>query len=834
MPSSFIDPSYGAVDAGRELRLGAKLIGPDVGVLVPPVASLVAFRRGRLARVADRRATGLQRHGLGRAPVARQCADPRVVLEVEDVAGYSEAVAADGRVNEVVALRGEVSTAVGCATAGSERVAVDNGVGHDDLAAVLEDPSGGAGPRAVAVGDVCRDRHAVQARRRKQIEAAGFGGGVVVRHRRVGHGELSKGNQAAASGPSRIRVRGDVAADRRSRHLRLDRLPDASTLQARAVAADGAVRERQLAGRRVDAAAVQRRDVPRDPAMVEPEEATADLDAAAEAGAVAVDDRDTLELRVVLGRHCGVLEDRPVDVIGVDRRELLRLAGDGDRIGDVEVARGGVIGPGGRALQYIALAGELDLVPPGTGIRGDQGLAQRAVLRRALARHVVFGLPGHVDLRLRDAGADERQGESDRHDCPPSRHRGRVSHVASLGSMPNRLAAETSPYLLQHKDNPVDWHPWGDEALKRARDEDRPLLVSIGYSSCHWCHVMERESFEDEETARLMNELFVCVKVDREERPDVDAIYMEAVQTITGQGGWPLNAFLTPEQIPFYGGTYFPPEPRHGMPSWQQVLGAVADAWQQRREEIRERGGQMTQRLGGGALLRPSAEPIQEPALQRAIENLEGSFDSHYGGWGAAPKFPAASTIEFLLARGEHRMSMATLRAMASGGLFDQVGGGFSRYSVDAQWVIPHFEKMLYDNALLARAYLHGWQVSGDPTLRRTCEETLDWLLREMRAPEGGFYSALDADSEGVEGKFYAWTLGELREVLGSDADAAIEWFGATEHGNFEGANVLESRGAEPPADVRARVRARLLEARAERVRPGLDDKRLAAWNALM
>jgi hypothetical protein len=397
--------------------------------------------------------------------------------------------------------------------------------------------------------------------------------------------------------------------------------------------------------------------------------------------------------------------------------------------------------------------------------------------------------------------------------------------------MANALARETSPYLRQHQDNPVDWLPWGEEALRRAREHERPLLVSIGYSSCHWCHVMERESFEDPETAQLMNERFVCVKVDREERPDIDAIYMEAVQTMTGQGGWPLNAFLTPEQIPFYGGTYFPPEPRHGMPSWRQVLAAVADAWDERRDEIRERGGEMAKRLAGGALLAPSDEPMQEAALDRAVENLEGIFDPHYGGWGPAPKFPAASTIELLLARGEERMSIATLRAMASGGLFDQVGGGFARYSVDAQWVIPHFEKMLYDNALLARAYLHGWQVSGDPILRRTVEETLDWALREMRAPEGGFYSALDADSEGVEGKFYVWSLDELEELVG---EAAIAYFGATRRGNFEGVNHLTARGPAIGDDERAAARAGLLERRNARVWPGLDDKRLAGWNALM
>src|SRR5919202_684125 len=400
--------------------------------------------------------------------------------------------------------------------------------------------------------------------------------------------------------------------------------------------------------------------------------------------------------------------------------------------------------------------------------------------------------------------------------------------------MPNRLAGETSPYLLQHKDNPVDWQPWGPQALAEARERDIPILVSIGYSACHWCHVMERESYEDPEVAALMNERFVCVKVDREERPDVDALYMEAVQAMTGHGGWPINVFVTPEQVPFYRGTYFPPEPRQGMPSWRQVLVAVAEAWQTRNDEIRAQGERMAQRLQGGALLQPSDEPMTEAALEEAVAALRSAFDSVNGGWGGAPKFPAASGIEFLLRRGERQMSLYTLRAMASGGIYDQVGGGFARYAVDATWTVPHFEKMLYDNALLARAYLHGFQVSGDEGLRRVACETLDWALREMRAPEGGFYSALDADSEGVEGKFYVWTVDELRSVLDSDAGAAIDWIRATERGNFEGANVLESRGPEPPPEVRARIRARLLEVRERRVRPGLDDKRLASWNALM
>ncbi len=398
--------------------------------------------------------------------------------------------------------------------------------------------------------------------------------------------------------------------------------------------------------------------------------------------------------------------------------------------------------------------------------------------------------------------------------------------------MPNRLAHETSPYLLQHKDNPVDWYPWGEEALERAQREDRPLLVSIGYSACHWCHVMERESFEDPEIAALMNAHFVCIKVDREERPDVDAVCMEACQSMTGQGGWPLNAFLTPEQAPFYVGTYYPPEPRHGMPSWRTVLEAVAEAWDERRDRVREQGAHVLSALGGASRLPASEEPITDGVLSDAVEGIRRLYDPANGGFGRAPKFPQASLVEFLLARGERDLSLATLRAMARGGIYDQVGGGFARYAVDATWTVPHFEKMLYDNALLARAYLHGWQVSGDPLLRRVCHETLDWALREMRSPEGGFYAALDADSEGVEGRFYVWSLEELRSALGDLADPAIAFFGASEHGNFEGANVLEGRGPEP--ERLPEIRCKLYGTRSERVRPGLDDKRLTAWNALM
>jgi uncharacterized protein YyaL (SSP411 family) len=410
--------------------------------------------------------------------------------------------------------------------------------------------------------------------------------------------------------------------------------------------------------------------------------------------------------------------------------------------------------------------------------------------------------------------------------------------------MANALAAESSPYLRQHAGNPVDWLAWGPPALERARAEDKPLLVSIGYSACHWCHVMERESFEDARTAELMNESFVCVKVDREERPDVDAIYMEAVQGMTGRGGWPLNVFLTPEQLPFYGGTYFPPEARQGMPSWTQVLQAIAQSWEQNREEIRAGGERLRERLSGAAQLSPSSEPISGDALDAAVARLSESFDARNGGFGDAPKFPQASVIEFLLLRGEREMALATLRAMAGGGIHDQIGGGFSRYSVDEAWTVPHFEKMLYDNALLARAYLHGSQAFDAQDLREVCVDTLEWALREMRGPEGGFYSALDADSEGIEGRFYVWSVAELREILGDDAEYAIASFGATEQGNFvdphhpqPGLNVLQDRGGAadgPDRAARERIAARLLHAREARVRPGLDDKRLTSWNALM
>ncbi|HKH18820.1 MAG TPA: thioredoxin domain-containing protein [Solirubrobacteraceae bacterium] len=401
--------------------------------------------------------------------------------------------------------------------------------------------------------------------------------------------------------------------------------------------------------------------------------------------------------------------------------------------------------------------------------------------------------------------------------------------------MSNRLARETSPYLLQHAENPVDWYPWGEEALQRARAEDKPILVSIGYAACHWCHVMEHESFEDPEVAALMNERFVCIKVDREERPDVDAIYMDAVQAMTGRGGWPLNAFLTPEGVPFYAGTYWPPEPRQGMPAWSQVVVGVASAWVEQRAEIAETGRRILPRLAGAAALAPAEQELDSGGLDAAVATLRRGYDHENGGFSkSAPKFPAASAIEFLLRRGEREMALHTLRAMACGGMYDQIGGGFARYSVDARWVIPHFEKMLYDNALLARAYLHGFQVSDEPYFARVCTETLDWALRDLRQDEGGFASALDADSEGEEGRFYVWTPEEVRAALGKDAlaRAAIEHFGMTGQPNFEGrwAPVRATSDPERLAEIKQRLR----EARERRVWPALDDKRLCAWNALM
>src|SRR3954454_1587587 len=397
----------------------------------------------------------------------------------------------------------------------------------------------------------------------------------------------------------------------------------------------------------------------------------------------------------------------------------------------------------------------------------------------------------------------------------------------NVSEMPNRLASETSPYLLQHADNPVDWYPWGDEAFARARAEDKPVLVSIGYAACHWCHVMEHESFEDEEVALVMNTHFVCVKVDREERPDVDAIYMDAVQAMTGHGGWPLNAFLTPDGVPFFAGTYFPPEPRHGMASWKDLLVGLWNAWTTQRAEIEEAASKNVPHLQGARFLEAPEAEVSPELLSSAVAALRRQFDEANGGWGGAPKFPATSVIEFLLARGEVAMPLQTLRRMASGGIYDQIGGGFARYSVDAHWVVPHFEKMLYDNALLARGYAHWWRSTDSPLARRIALETCEWMVAELRTAEGGFASALDADSEGEEGRFYVWTPEEV-------GPAAAAMFEVTPGGTFEhGRSVLQLLRDPGDHELYAAERARLLDLRAQRVRPSRDDKVVAASNGL-
>jgi uncharacterized protein YyaL (SSP411 family) len=377
----------------------------------------------------------------------------------------------------------------------------------------------------------------------------------------------------------------------------------------------------------------------------------------------------------------------------------------------------------------------------------------------------------------------------------------------------NRLAQETSPYLLQHADNPVDWQPWGEEALRRARAEGKPLLVSIGYSACHWCHVMERESFDDEATASVMNELFVNVKVDREERPDVDAVYMDAVVALTGQGGWPLTVFLTPDGEPFFGGTYFPPEPRHGLPSFRQVLHAVADAYRERPEDVAAQAEALVGALRRSAETQPSREPLTEALLAEAERGLLSQLDPRWGGFGHAPKFPPASALEFLLRRGALDAVRLTLDRMAAGGMYDLVGGGFHRYSVDAQWLVPHFEKMLYDNALLVPPYLHAWLVTGENRYREIAEQTLDYMLRKLRLPSGGLASSQDADTDGVEGLTYTWTAEE---------GAPAELLEPFEHGR----SIL--RGTLDEA-----TRVRLLEIRDRRSQPALDDKVIASWNGL-
>jgi uncharacterized protein YyaL (SSP411 family) len=403
-----------------------------------------------------------------------------------------------------------------------------------------------------------------------------------------------------------------------------------------------------------------------------------------------------------------------------------------------------------------------------------------------------------------------------------------------LDDMPNRLVTATSPYLLQHKDNPVDWWEWSPEAFAEARQRDVPVLLSVGYAACHWCHVMAHESFEDDATAAYLNEHFVSIKVDREERPDVDAVYMQATVATTGHGGWPMTCVLDHEGRPFFAGTYFPDQPRHGQPSFMQLLTAITEAWNERRGDVDSTAANIAAHIASSDAL-GGAAPIDGVVLDAAVAKLAAEFDQANGGFGGAPKFPPSMLLEFLLRRGALDLAAHTLEAMARGGIYDQLGGGFARYSVDARWVVPHFEKMLYDNALLLSAYTSWFAVSGDPLARRVAVETADFMLRELGTAEGGFASALDADSEGVEGAFYVWTPAQLVEVLGEDDGAwAAALLGVTEQGTFEhGQSVLQLRSDPDDPERWSRVRAALFDARARRERPARDDKVVAAWNGL-
>ena len=419
--------------------------------------------------------------------------------------------------------------------------------------------------------------------------------------------------------------------------------------------------------------------------------------------------------------------------------------------------------------------------------------------------------------------------------------------------MPNRLAHETSPYLLQHANNPVDWYPWGSDALERARSENKPILLSIGYAACHWCHVMEHESFENDATAALMNENFVNIKVDREERPDLDGIYMQAVQAMTGHGGWPMTVFLTPEGVPFYGGTYFPKDDRHGMPSFTRVLQSVSNAYRVKPGDIARSAASVSEMYASAAEETRSSGPLTTELLDRAYRAIADRYDERNGGFEGAPKFPQTMSLDFVLRywarRGvEQALAIAShsFKQMARGGIYDQIGGGFARYAVDTVWLVPHFEKMLYDNALLVRLGAHLWQATKDDSVRRVVEETVNWAIREMRSPDGGFYSSFDADSEGHEGKFYVWSADEIDAILGEDAALARAYWGVTTDGNFEGHNILFVDGdrrtiaarfrlSESELDAAiARSAAKLYDVRARRVWPGRDEKILTAWNGLM
>ncbi|HQY68267.1 MAG TPA: thioredoxin domain-containing protein [Pyrinomonadaceae bacterium] len=407
----------------------------------------------------------------------------------------------------------------------------------------------------------------------------------------------------------------------------------------------------------------------------------------------------------------------------------------------------------------------------------------------------------------------------------------------------NHLITETSPYLLQHAHNPVDWYPWGDEAFAKASAEDKPVLVSIGYSACHWCHVMEHESFEDEATAAIMNEHFVNIKVDMEERPDVDQIYMSFVQMTTGRGGWPMNVFITPDKRPFYGGTYFPPAPRYGMPSWRQILKGIADTYRNKREDLIESADRIVGELKKMSVVEAATGTLSTEMLDSAFTSFTQTFDAVNGGFGGAPKFPAAMSLEFLL-QYYHRtgddkaLSIVTftLEKMARGGIYDQLGGGFHRYAVDAIWLVPHFEKMLYDNAQLIRVYLHAYQLTGEEFFKRIATECLEYIKREMLDESGGFYSTQDADSEGVEGKFFVWEPEEIKQILGDDAGAEFcAYFDVSKNGNFEGENILNVKtlGTSPSDCVREGIH-KLFAAREQRIKPFRDEKVLTAWNGLM
>ena len=418
--------------------------------------------------------------------------------------------------------------------------------------------------------------------------------------------------------------------------------------------------------------------------------------------------------------------------------------------------------------------------------------------------------------------------------------------------MPNRLAASSSPYLRQHAENPVDWYEWGAEALARARDDDRPILLSIGYAACHWCHVMAHESFEDAATAALMNARFVNIKVDREERPDLDAIYMQAVQAMTGHGGWPMTMFLTPDGEPFHGGTYFPPQDRHGMPSFTRLLHSVSDAWRTKRPGVEQTAAALREIYANSAAV-PAGTDVSVETLDRAYRAIARAFDVRHAGFGGAPKFPPTMVLDFLLrfaartgtARARE-MVVQTWQAMARGGIYDQVGGGWHRYTVDGEWLVPHFEKMLYDNALLIRLGAHVWQVTQDAEVRATVEMALDWLAREMTSADGGWWSSLDADSDGHEGKFYVWSWPEFNALCGDDAEMLATYWGVSRGGNFDGTNILHVPASPTQAAAKlgtsdeglhgaiARGRAALMAARTTRVRPGLDDKIVAGWNGMM